>query len=168
MPLIFRHPQLPRVHVDANATSLSIIPTILDLLVQTKSLKEEDSAVASAILPEYQGQSLIRPFKNERSDGMPVWNMALINSGGSIIAITSTASPYRLILPLKTEFAFRFTHLGKDPGEAQALQAWTMPRLLSMVKSSHGEEAAAWLEEAEMVGRWWVDNQKRVWDYRGQ
>ena len=152
----------------ANATSLSILPTILDLLVQTKSLNKRDSEVASAILPGYQGQSMIRPFKNKREDGVPVWNMGLINSGGSVMAITSTTSPYRLILPLKEEFAYRFTNLANDPGEIHPLRAFTMSRLRSLVKAEHGRKAAAWAEEAEWVGRWWVNEQKRIWDYRGE
>lgn len=168
VPLIFRHPQLPRVDIDANATSLSILPTILDLLVQTKSLNKQDTTAASAILPEYQGQSMIRPFKNQREDGVSVWNMGLINSGGSMMAITSTTSSFRLIFPLKNEFAFRFTNLATDPGEKHPLQAWAMPRLLSLVTKDHGKEAAKWVEEAEKAGRWWVNEQKRVWDYRGE
>lgn len=168
VPLVFRHPQLPRVDIDANATSLSILPTILDLLVQTKSLNKQDTTAASAILPEYQGQSMIRPFKNQREDGVSVWNMGLINSGGSMMAITSTTSSFRLILPLKNEFAFRFTNLGTDPDEKHPLQAWAMPRLLSLVTKDHGKEAAKWVEEAEKAGRWWVNEQKRVWDYRGE
>lgn len=62
VPLVFHHPQMPRVHITANATALAIIPTILDLLVQSNSLNERDSRIASALLPEYQGQSLLRPF----------------------------------------------------------------------------------------------------------
>lgn len=167
VPLVFRHPRLPRVEVSANATSLTILPTILDLLVQTKSLNKQDREVASAILPEYQGQSVIRPFKNEREDGMAVWNMGLINSGGSVMAITSTTSSFRLVLPLKDEFAYRFTNLAKDPGEVHPVRAWTMSRLRSLLTAEYGVEAAAWADEAEKVGRWWVNEQKRIWDYRG-
>ncbi|XHG00843.1 hypothetical protein AWENTII_004257 [Aspergillus wentii] len=167
VPLLFRNPNLPHIDVSANATSLSIIPTILDLLVQSESLDEQDSVVASALVPEFQGQSLIRPFRNEREeDGQPLWNMALINGGGSILGITSANSPYRLILPLKEEFNFRFTNLEKDPGETRPIQAWTVNHLVSLVTKDHGREAAAWLEEAEQVGTWWVAEQKRLWDYR--
>ncbi|KAJ5774082.1 Alkaline phosphatase-like alpha/beta/alpha [Penicillium paradoxum] len=62
VPLVFHHPKMPRVDITANATALAIVPTILDLLVQSNSLNEHDSKIASALLPEYQGQSLIRPF----------------------------------------------------------------------------------------------------------
>lgn len=168
VPIVFRHPHLPHIDISANATSLAIIPTILDLLVQSQSLDEKDSAVASSLLPEYQGQSLLRPFRNERpDDGMAVWNFALINGGGAILAITSTTTPFRLILPLKEEFNYRFTNLEKDPGEDHALEGWSMPRLAEMVRKDHGDQAADWLVDAEKVGRWWVAEQKRIWDYRG-
>ncbi|KAJ5708378.1 Alkaline phosphatase-like alpha/beta/alpha [Penicillium malachiteum] len=62
VPLVFRHPHMPRIDITANATSLSIMPTILDMLVQSQSIDTRDSEIASAMLPEYQGQSLIRPF----------------------------------------------------------------------------------------------------------
>lgn len=169
VPIVFRHPRLPHIDVSANATSLSIIPTILDLLVQSQSLDEKDSAIASSLLPEYQGQSLLRPFRNERpDDGQLVWNFALINGGGAILAITSTNAPYRLILPLKEEFNYRFTNLEKDPGEAHPLEGWSIPRLVDRIRRDHGDQAATWLIEAEMVGRWWVAEQKRIWDYRGE
>jgi len=160
---------LPHIDISANATSLAIIPTILDLLVQSQSLNEKDSAIASSLLPEYQGQSLLRPFHNQRpDDGLAVWNFALINGGGAMLAITTANSPYRLILPLKEEFNYRFTHLGKDPGELKPLEGWSVPRLVDQVRKDHGEEAATWLMDAERVGRWWVDEQKRIWDYRGE
>lgn len=84
-----------------------------------------------------------------------------------MIAITSSTASFRLIMPLKTEFAFRFTNLKKDPGETHILEAWTMPRLLGMVVQGHGKEAGDWVQDAVEVGRWWVNEQKRVWDYRG-
>ncbi|KAJ6004666.1 Alkaline phosphatase-like alpha/beta/alpha [Penicillium herquei] len=75
VPLVFRHPHMPRIDITANATSLSIVPTILDMLVQSKSVDARDSEILSALLPEYEGQSLIRPFvssiepKRNKQDG---------------------------------------------------------------------------------------------------
>ncbi|CAG8926084.1 unnamed protein product [Penicillium salamii] len=198
VPLVFHHPQMPRVDITANATALSIIPTILDLLVESNSLDERDSEIASALLPEYQGQSLLRPFLStveesphhgnhppppppppERDvsqpearshpDGPPkrsVWNMGLINAGGSMLSVTTAGMPYRLILPLNEKFEYTFTHLGEDPGETHLTKAWTLPELIKEVKPKHGEETAIWLEDAEKVGKWWVTEQKRIWGYR--
>lgn len=166
VPIVFRHPHLPRVNVTANATSISILPTILDLLVQTHSLDENDTAIASSLIHEYQGQSLIRPFKNEQ-DGRSVWNMGLINAGASMLSVSAANVPYRLVLPFKEGFEYRFTHLEKDPGEVYPVEEWTIKELVRSVSKKYGTEAADWLRHAQKVGRWWVKEQKRIWDYRG-
>ncbi|OGE58209.1 hypothetical protein PENARI_c001G09632 [Penicillium arizonense] len=206
VPLVFHHPQMPRVDITANATALTIVPTILDLLVQSNSLDERDSEIASALLPEYQGQSLLRPFlasikepshkghgdhhrrppppPSPKTEPEPepsqfearshpdspakrsVWNMGLINAGGSMLSVTTASVPYRLILPLKEGFEYSFTHLGEDPNEDHPIKAWTLKTLIEEVTPKHGEESAAWLSDAEQVGKWWVTEQKRIWGYR--
>lgn len=184
VPLVFRHPQMPQIDINANATSLSIIPTILDMLVQSHSLDSRDSEIASALLPEYQGQSLIRPFlssiddssANERRDprkhehAMPStryqWNFGIINGGGSMLSITTADLPYRLVLPLKNEFEYAFSHLGKDPGELQVDKAWSISSLVSEVSAKYEPEAVEWLKNANKVGKWWVSQQRRIWGYR--
>ncbi|KAJ5632474.1 Alkaline phosphatase-likealpha/beta/alpha [Penicillium lividum] len=193
VPLVFRHPHMPRIDITANATALTIIPTILDMLVQSNSLDKTDAEIASALLPEYQGQSLIRPFvqfikdeseypdnaqiKNpdELEERAPhktrprtrhVWNFGLINAGGSMISVTAAGMPYRLILPLREGFEYVFTHLDKDPGELRPIKAWTLSQLVNEVRSDYHEEAVEWLEEAEKVGKWWTNEQRRVWGYR--
>ncbi|KAI2713452.1 hypothetical protein CBS147332_5192 [Penicillium roqueforti] len=201
VPLVFHHPHMPRVDITANVTALSIVPTILDLLVQSNSLDERDSGIASALLPEYQGQSLIRPFlssmeeppnrrghhhppphehpEHERVDTQvearshpespakrSVWNMGLINAGGSMLSIMAADVPYRLILPLKDGFEYTFTHLSEDPGENHPSKAWTLAALIKEVKPKFGQESADWLNDAEQVGKWWVSEQKRIWGYR--
>lgn len=166
VPLVFRHPRLPRIDISANVTSLSIIPTILDLLVQTHSLNEHDSRIASALMHEYQGQSLLRPFRSSHN-GRQVWNMGLINAGGALLSVASAEVPYRLVLPLKEGFQYRFTHLERDPAEKRPLEAWELDRLQTRVLQAYGQDAANWLKDAAKVGRWWVAEQKRIWNYRG-
>ena len=199
VPLVFRHPHMPRIDITANATSISIIPTILDLLVQSQSLNARDAEIASALLPEYQGQSLIRPFipavdpahanhdkryessaleagvesrssrkpiQNNKSKPRSAWIFGLINAGGSMISVMAADIPYRLVLPLREGFEYIFTHLGEDPGELHPIQAWTLADLIEETFSHHGEEAAVWLEDAEKVGKWWVNEQRRIWGYR--
>ncbi|KAJ5185158.1 Alkaline phosphatase-like alpha/beta/alpha [Penicillium cf. griseofulvum] len=201
VPLVFHHPHMPRVDITANATALSIVPTILDLLVQSNSLDERDSEIASSLLPEYQGQSLIRPFLSSmeephhrrdshhhpppdeqseharentqheaRSHETParrlVWNIGLINAGGSMLSIMAADVPYRLILPLKDGFEYTFTHLGEDPGETHFTKAWTLEELIEEVEPKYGAESAEWLANAELIGKWWVGEQKRIWGYR--
>ncbi|OQE47295.1 hypothetical protein PENCOP_c001G05984 [Penicillium coprophilum] len=200
VPLVFHHPHMPRVDITANATALSIVPTILDLLVQSNSLDERDSEIASSLLPEYQGQSLIRPFlssmeePHHRRDSHPppdeqpehkrentqpvsqsntegpakrlVWNIGLINAGGSMLSVMAADIPYRLVLPLKEGFEYTFTHLGEDPGETQPIKAWTLAELTQDVMPKFGKESVEWLADAELVAKWWVSEQKRIWGYR--
>ncbi|KAJ5812001.1 Alkaline phosphatase-like alpha/beta/alpha [Penicillium riverlandense] len=214
VPLVFRHPQMPRVDIAANATALSILPTILDLLVQTKSLPANDAAIAASLLPEYQGQSLLRPFLSSieepphhhpDTDYIPegtnphfgeevnttgstsshikrssdergshrkgplrrsVWNMGMVNAGGAMMAVSAADVPYRLILPMKEDFEYRFTDVGVDPGEKEPISSWSLDDLVEDVYDKHGEDAAAWLQDAEKVGVWYINEQKRIWGWR--
>ncbi|KAE8551707.1 hypothetical protein EYB25_005597 [Talaromyces marneffei] len=164
VPLVFRHPLLPRLEVHANASSMSILPTILDLLINTNSLDDVDKNAASDLIHEYEGQSLLRPYK-ESHNGRQAWNMGIINTGGTMLSVASAAAPYRLILPLTREFTFIFSDLSQDPNETDVVEDWDFHSLLHTVKRKYGNDAAHWLSEAEKVGRWWVDEKKRLWNY---
>ncbi|OJJ44554.1 hypothetical protein ASPZODRAFT_2111263 [Penicilliopsis zonata CBS 506.65] len=181
VPLVFRHPHLPALTVSANVTSLSIVPTILDLLVESGSLDARDRSVASGLVNEYQGQSLLRPYQTERKNTkhskgkgkdkddneVSLWNFGLINAGGAMISVTASNSAYRVILPLSSKFEYSFSNLETDPGEKHPLHDWTADGLLASVASKYGDGAAEWAIDAIRVGGWWAHEQKRIWDYRG-
>lgn len=164
VPLLFHHPLLPRIHVNANCSSVSILPTILDLLVNTKSLNHEDSQIAHDLIGEYEGQSLIRPYRTSQSNRQ-AWIMSIINAGGTMLSVGSAAVPYRLILPLTEDFEYRFTHLDEDPYELAPITDWSLESLLTHVASTYGSEASDWVAKAEVAGLWWVDERKRLWNY---
>lgn len=165
IPLVFHHPLLPRIQVEANTTTLSIIPTILDLLVQTRSLNEKDSDVALDLINEYEGQSLIRPYRSTTENGRQAWNFNLINPGGEILSVGSAAVPYRLILPLRDDFDYKFIDTALDPEETDGITEWEPEMLVEHVRHAHSDHAAQWVAEAEKVGRWWVAERMRLWDY---
>lgn len=165
IPLVFRHPQLPRIDVAANATSISILPTILDLLINTNSLNAVDTDVASDLIHEYEGQSLIRPYKNTHN-GREAWNIGIINTGGTMLSVASAAVPYRLILPLTPEHTYLFSDLSKDPDEINLIEDWDETSLDRRVEQQYGAEAAQWTKQAIEVGRWWVTEKKRIWNFR--
>ncbi|PGG95678.1 hypothetical protein AJ80_09924 [Polytolypa hystricis UAMH7299] len=167
VPLLFRHPHLPRVQVHANATSMSIIPTILDLLINTNSLDKSDKAAASDLIHEYEAQSLLRPYKPQHN-GRQAWNFGIINAGGSLLAITSAAVPYRLVIPLSKDYQFRFTNLEKDPNELHPSEEWTLDDMFARVSRYHGEAAAKWVAEADAIGRWWAKERHRLYHYHGK
>ncbi|PVI04595.1 alkaline phosphatase-like protein [Periconia macrospinosa] len=164
IPLLFRHPHLPRIQLTANATSMSILPTLLDLLIQSNSLSKTDTNIASTLLQQYQGQSLLRPFKNTTRSGLQNWNFSVVSPGGSLLAISSAAAPYRLIMPLTRNHAYRFTNLDVDPAEERPLEAWSLGDLRTVVSERCGREASGWVREAVEVGNWWLQEQDRLWN----
>ncbi|KAJ5788348.1 hypothetical protein N7457_003338 [Penicillium paradoxum] len=165
VPLVFRHPLLPRLQVTANATSMSVVPTILDLLVNSGSLNEMDSSAAQDLMNEYEGQSLIRPYQATHN-GRQAWNFGIINPGGTMLSVGSAAVPYRLILPLSQDFEYVFSDLDTDPDELNPLRGWSLEELTGRVQTKHGDKAGKWLSDAEKVGKWWIKEQKRLWNYQ--
>lgn len=166
VPLNFHHPSLPRMHLEVNATSLSIIPTILDLLVTTSSVNKEDTAIASDLIQQYEGQSLIRPYQVQKR-GRQAWNIAVINAGGALLSASSAAVPYRLIMPICKSGAYRFTSNDIDPYELHPIEGNSVVELARKVENSHGLGAAEWVQQAEKVGKWWTLEQRRRWRYNG-
>ncbi|KAF7559031.1 hypothetical protein G7046_g5124 [Stylonectria norvegica] len=165
VPISFRHPNLPRIQYEVNATSLSILPTILDLLINTGSLNNRDTEAASDLIHDYEGQSLIRPYKTMHN-GRRAWNFGVVNSGGGMLTVTSADAPWRLVLPLDQEVEYIFTDLSKDPLELKPLTGWSVKPLVASVTREYGEDAAEWVAEADAVARWWALERKRLWHYR--
>lgn len=141
-----------------------MVPTILDLLVNTKSLDEKDSDVAQDLMNEYEGQSLIRPFKPEHN-GRQAWNFGIINAGGTMLSVTSAASPYRMVMPLTKDFEYTFSNLETDPNEVKTINEWKLNGLVRRVGNEYGNEAAEWVEEADEIAKWWIEERKRLWNY---
>jgi hypothetical protein len=143
---------------------MSIVPTILDLLASTGSLNKKDSEIALELANEYEGQSLIRPYRASHN-GRQAWNFGIINAGGTMLSVGSAAVPYRLILPLTEDFEYKFSHVEKDPNEQQVISNWDLDGLVHKVRWSHGQEAADWVADADQIGRWWVEERKRLWNH---
>ncbi|KAH8680353.1 alkaline-phosphatase-like protein [Ilyonectria robusta] len=164
VPITFRHPKLPRVQYEANATTISVLPTILDLLITSNSLNDRDSDIASDLVNDYEGQSLIRPYKTS-DKGRRAWNFAVINSGAGMLAVTSADVPWRLVMPLGKVFEYTFTDVRNDPLEKNPIPAWSLDVLEEAVRRKHGKEAAQWVREAPAVGQWWSLERQRLWKY---
>ncbi|RSM06776.1 hypothetical protein CDV31_008959 [Fusarium ambrosium] len=164
VPISFRHPNIPRIQYEANVTSISILPTVLDLLVHSGSLNEDDTAIASDLVHDYEGQSLIRPYIKSQH-GRRAWNFGLINPGGGMLTVTSADAPWRLAIPLKKDLEYTFTDLGQDPLELDPLDGWSIKQTIKAVKAKYGKEAADWVREADAVSRWWTIERNRLWGY---
>lgn len=167
VPITFRHPHLPRVQYEANATSISILPTILDLLASTGSLNEEDTRAAVDLTNDYEGQSLIRPYKTHEG-GRRAWNFGVVNLGGSVLTVTSADAPWRMVLPVeeKNSIEYQMSDLRADPLEVDPVKGWDMVHLILDVRKKYGQDAATWADEAEKVARWWMLERKRLWKYQ--
>ncbi|KAB2573279.1 hypothetical protein DBV05_g8066 [Lasiodiplodia theobromae] len=181
IPLIFVNPSLPRVQVDAQTSPTSILPTVLDILLQTKSLSEEERGVAEKLLPRYQGQSMAReqkwsvptiqqenapthpPFTNVT--GPQPFHFSVINPGGSLLAISQQNSSYRLMLPLCSTLPLRFTDRATSPHETEELIAWSSRGVVDAVRKKHGGQAAEWVDLAQKLGEWWVWETRKRWGY---
>ncbi|WEW59688.1 hypothetical protein PRK78_005168 [Emydomyces testavorans] len=164
VPIVFRHPHLPRINVEANATSMAILPTLLDLLIHSRSLNSFDTAAASDFIHDYEGQSLLRPFKSEHK-GRYSWIFSVINAGGDMVSVQSAGKPWRVIVPLKQEFSYRFTNLETDPDELDPIEGWTIPDLQRTLKRKWGAEPADWLLKADRATHWWKKEMHRLWNY---
>ncbi|KAF4992690.1 hypothetical protein FGRMN_7003 [Fusarium graminum] len=160
--LTFRHPHLPRVQYDANTTTISILPTVLDLLINSGSLNEKDTHVASDLVQDYEGQSLIRPYKKTDGDRR-AWTYSVVNSGAGMLGITSADVPWRLVIPLNKVIEYRISDAVNDPMELNPTSAWSPEELVTAAQSSLGDEAAQWVSEAIPIAQWWVLERQRLW-----
>lgn len=166
MPLVFHQPLLPRIKLDVNATSLSIIPTILDLQVATSSLSTQDLDIASNLLHQYEGQSLIRPYLT-KNNGRQAWNVGILNAGGAVLSVLSAAVPFRLVMIVCEAGAYLFTDTAMDPNELTPIKEYSIPALAIQVKTYYGDAASKWVVDAEKIVKWWVLEQRRRWGYHG-
>ncbi|KAF3005656.1 hypothetical protein E8E13_003884 [Curvularia kusanoi] len=175
IPMLFVHPDLPRLQLQASTTPLSIIPTVLDLLLQTDSLPDPAVEVAKTLLPKYQGNSLIRDLNytvltasgDVAKSFFQPFHFSAINPGGSLLAISDASSTFRLAFPLCSSIPLRFTDIATDPTESDPAIAWTMDELAAIVKVKHGVKAMEWARLAQELGRWWFWDQHDKWGYWG-
>lgn len=164
VPLIFSHPKLPPIQIDGRVTSTQILPTILDLLVQSNSLDEKSALAIQDLLPIYEGQSMIRELVPEK-DGRLAWQFTVMNTGGTWLSCRSAPKPYRLVVPLLPDVEWRFSDTELDPHEEHTLQSFNLVPLLRDVEKKHGAEAAQWVNDAAHVAQWWVSENWRRYEY---
>ena len=144
-----------KIDINDAVTSLQILPTILDLLIETKSLSESETQAARDLLRNYEGQSLLRPL---RKFSRRFWPRRLAiyghDPGGSSLAVRDARQPnWRLIVPVFGNYEWRFTDLATDPHGEMRHCPLTFDKLLQILERGHGVEAARWAEEAAVVTR---------------
>ncbi|OAQ71281.1 sulfatase domain-containing protein [Pochonia chlamydosporia 170] len=168
VPLVVSHPKLPVVDIDDAVTSLQILPTILDLLVETGSLAPEHSRVAKGLAARsYEGQTMIRELRKSSSKtGQGDWQFTVINPGRAMVSVRDARQPHlRLVVPVIDNIEWRFTDLSSDPTEEAPVQGFEFLSFLHNVERTHGVEMAKWVEEAAFISRWWVEDNSKRWRY---
>ncbi|KAL7915497.1 alkaline-phosphatase-like protein [Trichoderma velutinum] len=167
VPLVMSHPKLPHINIDDPVSSIQILPTILDLLIETQSLSLSEARAVHDMVRNYEGQSLLRPLqKFSETTGQGGWQFTVMNPGGSTIAVRDARQPnWRLIVPVFGNYEWRFTDLESDPHEQTPLLSYDYKANLRSVEAKFGSDAAMWVEEAAAVTRWWTDENYKRWRY---
>ncbi|POR39026.1 Lipoteichoic acid synthase-like YvgJ [Tolypocladium paradoxum] len=167
VPLVLSHPKLPQIDINDAVTSRQILPTILDLLIETGSLSKFKSQAARSLVRNYEGQSLLRPLRKfSEQTGQADWQFTVMNPGGSTLAVRDARQPnWRLIVPVFGNYEWRFTDLATDPHEKNPTLSFDFAKLQGTVESNYGTEAAKWAAEAAVVTRWWTNENYKRWRY---
>ncbi|RDA93514.1 hypothetical protein CP533_3985, partial [Ophiocordyceps camponoti-saundersi (nom. inval.)] len=169
VPLVISHPLLPAIDINDAAASLSILPTILDLLIETGSLSKTTKQAARDLMSNYEGQSLLRPQRQASWEtGESNWLFTVMNPGKATIAVRDAHRPdWRLIMPVIDDVEWRFTNTAEDPHETEPVISFSFDPLLEKIEHKHGVEAAAWTETAAFKARWWIKENNKRWRFKG-
>ncbi|KAM0215453.1 hypothetical protein ACHAPA_004186 [Fusarium lateritium] len=170
VPLILSHPQLPPFNVDDAVHSTQVLPTILDILLETGSLSETSRKAASDLIRNYEGQSLLRPLNTANTkSGQGQWQFTVTNPGRAMLTVRDARYPDRhLVVPVIENVDWRLTDLSVDPHEHNSVQALDFESFIHSVEETYGHEMAEWAEEGAFVTRWFVKENSRRWRFDHQ
>ncbi|KAJ5493777.1 Alkaline phosphatase-like alpha/beta/alpha [Penicillium fimorum] len=164
VPLLVAHPKLPSVEISSAVISTQILPSILDILIETSSINEQSAHILKDLLPLYEGQSLLRPLISEQ-DKKQEWHFSTMNPGGTWISMRAAAKPYRLVVPLIPDAPWRFTDVVADPLEFHPEEDMNIVSLYDAVQTRYGPDAAMWVSEAAHISQWWIAENHRRWKF---
>ncbi|KAH7121785.1 sulfatase [Dactylonectria estremocensis] len=167
VPLVISHPSLPAINIEDPVSSIQILPTILDLLLETGSLSEAATIAARDLMHNYEGQSLLRPLKHvSPTNGQANWQFTVMNPGRAQLSVQDASNPqWRLVVPIEGDLYWRFTNLETDPNEWHRVYDLGFKGFLGLIEKSHGRDAAEWAETAAFMTRWWLEENWRRWRY---
>ncbi|KAF5025737.1 hypothetical protein F66182_2204 [Fusarium sp. NRRL 66182] len=167
VPLVLSHPQLPAFDVKEAVHSMQVLPTILDILLETGSLSETSQKAATDLIRNYEGQSLLRPLKTtNKKSGQGQWQFTVTNPGRAMLTVRDARHPERhLVVPVIENVDWRLTELSFDPQEHNSVQAMDFESFLQRVEESYGRDVAEWAEEGAFITRWFVKENSRRWRF---
>ncbi|KAI1055427.1 hypothetical protein LB506_011464 [Fusarium annulatum] len=162
VPLVLSHPQLPAFDVDEGVHATQILPTILDILLETGSLSKTSREAAQDLIRNYEGQSLIRPL----ATGNGQWQFTITNPGRAMLSIRDGRYPERhLVVPIIEHVAWKLADLTKDPYEHNPVQALDFKSFLQEVEQKFGRDVAEWAEEGAFMTRWFIKENSKRWRF---
>lgn len=163
VPIVLSHPSLPNVAISDVVSTMQILPTILDLLIESDSLSGESKRAASDLAKNYEGQSLLRPLHPAGQNGHGDWQFSVTNPGGATLAARDGRNPnWRLTFPITSGQDWHFVDASSN---SSGIFSLSFDTLRSRAESQLGAEVADWLEEAAIVSRWWLDENQKRWRY---
>ncbi|KAJ6443661.1 sulfatase domain-containingprotein [Purpureocillium lavendulum] len=177
VPLVFSHPMLPPITIDDAISTQQILPTVLDLLIETGSLSGAGAKAAKDLLQNYEAQSLLRPVRKtlevkakpdqETPAGeLANWQFTNINPGRAMLGLRDARHKYfRMVVPVVDNVEWRFTYIKHDHREAHPVVGFDFAEFQKQVAERHGKEAARWVEEGAFVARWFVEENSKRWRY---
>ncbi|KAJ4325093.1 hypothetical protein N0V84_003637 [Fusarium piperis] len=163
VPLVLSHPLLPAFDVHDAVSSTQVLPTILDLLLETGSLDGSSRQAAEDLIKNYEGQSLLRPLK---LGDQGLWQFTVVNPGRAMLGVRDARHPERhLVVPLIDNVEWRLSNITADPLEKDGVQAFDFISFLQSVEAKFGREWAEWAEEGAFITRWHVQDNSKRWRY---
>ncbi|VUC24093.1 unnamed protein product [Clonostachys rosea] len=167
VPLVLSHPQLPAFSVNDAVSSVQVLPTVLDLLLETGSLNKQSRRAIRDLIANYEGQSMIRPQKTiSEKTGQGNWQITIVNPGRALLSVRDARYPDRhLVVPVINNVEWRFTNIVEDPREQHSVQGFDFPTFLVSVEERHGVEVAKWIEEGAFIVRFFVEENNKRWRY---
>ncbi|EED17948.1 sulfatase domain protein [Talaromyces stipitatus ATCC 10500] len=169
VPLVLSHPKLPPITIDDAVSTQQILPTILDLLIETGSLSESAANAARDLLVNYEGQSLLRPVRKALSktgiDGeVANWQFTNINPGSTMLDVRDARfKSWRIVVPLVGNQEWQF--LDTERPDVKAVVGFEFSEFQQNIEESYGQDPARWVEEAAFVARWFVNENSKRWRY---
>lgn len=167
VPLVLSHPLLPAFDVHDAVHATQVLPTILDVLLETDGLDGARRQAAADLMRNYEGQSLIRPtqaFNDETGQGN--WQITVVNPGRAVLTVRDARYPERhLVVPVIDNVEWRFSNITEDPREQDAVQRFDFGSFLMEIEIKHGKDVALWAEEGAFMTRWWVEENTKRWRF---